>query len=105
VVNVDGEVTAADLGDERRVAATVRVGSLSTDDITVELAHGLVGANGELINPSFIEMTSDFCESGTCVYAGSFTAQATGLYGFAVRAIPAHDTLTNKMDMGLVAWA
>jgi starch phosphorylase len=105
VVNVEGEVVAADLGDERTVAATVRVGSLSTDDLAVELAHGLVGANGELMDPSFIELTPESCQDGTCIYRGSFTAGATGLYGFAVRAIPAHDDLTTKMDLGLVAWA
>ena len=105
VIDVDGEVTAADLGDERKVAATVRVGSLTTDDISVELTHGLVGASGELMNPSFIEMAAESCSDGTCVYTGSFTAEATGLYGFAVRAIPAHEDLTNKMDLGLVAWA
>ncbi|MGH2755949.1 MAG: alpha-glucan family phosphorylase [Actinomycetota bacterium] len=105
VVNVDGEVTAADLGDERSVAATVRIGTLTPEDISVELAHGLVGANGELTDPSFIELTAESVENGTCRYTGSFVAGATGLYGFAVRAIPAHDDLTNKMDLGLVAWA
>jgi starch phosphorylase len=105
VVNVEGEVTAADLGDQRDVAATVRVGNLSTDDISVELAHGLVGANGELMDPSFMEMSAESCEAGTCVYRGSFAAEATGLYGFAVRAIPAHEDLTTKMDLGLIAWA
>jgi glycogen phosphorylase len=105
VIDVEGEVTAADLGDERKVAATVRVGSLTTDDISVELAHGLVGASGELMEPSVIVMAADSCTEGTCVYTGSFKAAATGLYGFAVRAIPANEDLTNKMDLGLIAWA
>jgi glycogen phosphorylase len=105
VVDVDGEITAADLGDERKVAVTLRIGSLTTDDISVELAHGLVGANGELTDPSFIELAATSCSEGICAYEGSFTAAATGLYGFAVRAIPKHEDLTNKMDLGLIAWA
>jgi glycogen phosphorylase len=105
VVDVEGEITAADLGDERTVTVTMRVGSLTTEDISVELAHGLVGASGELSDPSFIELVAESNSDGICIYKGSFTAEATGLYGFAVRAIPAHDDLTNKMDLGLIAWA
>ena len=103
--HVEGDVTAADVGDRRSVAATIHVGQLSTDDIHVQLAHGPVGANGELIEPSFLEMKADVCENGTCTYRGEFDTSRTGLYGFAVRVVPSHPDLTTSMDLGLTAWA
>ena len=105
VIDLDGDLTATGVGDERSVAATIRVGRLSTDDLSVQLAHGRVGANNELIDPRMVEMTADRCEEGTCTYWGSFTTDQAGLYGFAVRVAPRHEDLTNPLDLGLLTWA
>jgi starch phosphorylase len=105
VVDVEGDVLAADIGDTRTVRATVRIGSLGTDDVCVQLAHGAVGANGELVDPEIVDMGALECHDGTCTYEGTFSARVAGLYGFAVRVIPAHPDLTNDMDLGLIAWA
>ena len=105
VIDVEGDVTAADVGVERDVAATVRLGDLSTDDISVELAHGRVGANNELVDPEVTEMKAGECVDQTCVYHGRFNTEAAGLYGFTVRVIPSHPDLTNQMDLGLVTSA
>jgi len=105
VIDVDGDLTAAEVGEERHVAATIRVGRLSTDDLSVQLAHGRVGANNELITPRFAVMQSDYCEEGTCTYRGSFTTEEAGLYGYAVRVTPRHEDVTNALDLGLLTWA
>ncbi|MGH2807801.1 MAG: alpha-glucan family phosphorylase [Actinomycetota bacterium] len=105
VAEVEGEAQAADVGEDREITAIVRLGRLSTDDVAVELAHGRVGANGELIDPQIVEMSASHCEDGTCSYRGSFRTEAPGLYGYAVRVVPSHSDLTNRMDMGLIAWA
>lgn len=105
VLEVTGDLTAAELGAERMIGATVHVGRLSTDDVSVQLAHGRVGASGELEDPTFIDMQPDHCTDGTCTYSGSFVAGDTGLYGFAVRVLPKNADLANPLDLGLVAWA
>jgi starch phosphorylase len=105
IYSVEGDITAADVGAERTVTATVHVGSLTTDDICVELAHGPVGANGEIADPSIVRMEADSCVDGICNYSGSFTASKTGLYGYAVRVLPSHSDLTNPTDLGLQALA
>src|SRR2546422_5254424 len=64
VINVEGDVTAAEVGEERQVAATVRLGRLSTDDVAVQLARGLVGANGEIVSPELTEMHAGPCTDG-----------------------------------------
>lgn len=105
VIDVEGDVRAADIGEGREVMATIRLGRLGTDDIAVQLAHGRVGANGELVEPSLVEMAADHCSEGTCSYRGSFVTDSPGLYGFSVRVVPSHEDLTNQMDLGLLAWA
>jgi starch phosphorylase len=105
ILDVEGDVTAADIGDERNVRATVRLGDLAPSDVCVQLAHGRVGASGELEQPKMIELSAGECEGGVCTYSGSFSADRTGLYGMAVRVVPDHPELTHKLAMGLVAWA
>ena len=103
--DVEGDVTAANVGEERSVAATVVLGGLTSDDVVVQVAHGRVGGNGELIDPEIAELKVEQSGEGWCRYAGSFVAQSPGLYGFAVRVLPAHEDLTSTTDMGLLAWA
>ena len=105
ILDVEGDVTAADIGDERSVRATVRLGDLAPSDVCVQLAHGRVGASGELEQPKMFELSAGECEGGVCTYSGSFSADRTGLYGMAVRVVPDHPELTHKLAMGLVAWA
>jgi glycogen phosphorylase len=105
VINVDGEVTEARVGDRRALQATVRIGELSTHDLSVQLVHGRVGANGELVDPAIEAMHVESCTDGVCIYQGSFTSGRAGLYGFTVRVVPSHEDLADAMDMGLIAWA
>ena len=105
VVDVEGEVLAANVGERRAVAATVHIGSLETSDVLVQLAHGRVGPNGEIVDPNLVEMVAGECSNGTCRYEGSFAAEGAGLYGFAVRVVPSNPDLVNPMEMGFVAWA
>ncbi|MGH2749270.1 MAG: alpha-glucan family phosphorylase [Actinomycetota bacterium] len=105
VLDVEGDVTAADVGTQRTVAAVVSLGELDTSDVMVQLAHGPVGQNGELIDPQIVVMQTDSFQDGVGNYHGSFATERAGLYGFAVRVIPAHRDLPNAMDVGLITWA
>ncbi|MFN2388185.1 MAG: alpha-glucan family phosphorylase, partial [Actinomycetota bacterium] len=99
IVEVEGEVLAAEVGEERAVTATVVLGRLSTEDVCVQLAHGSVGANGELQDPAVRDMTAASVVDGSCTYRGTFTSESPGLYGFAVRVVPSHPDLTNALDL------
>ena len=105
ILDVEGDVTAADVGNERTVAAVVSLGELSTSDVMVQVAHGPVGPNGELMEPQIVAMEANSFKDGVANYRGAFTAERAGLYGFAVRVIPAHEDLPNTMDVGLITWA
>jgi starch phosphorylase len=104
-LEVQGETTTADVGEHREVTALLRVGRLSPEDLVLQLAHGRVGANGEIVDPTLTEMKVSSCEDGICSYVGSFDTETPGLYGFAVRAAPRHQDLTDEMDLGLLVWA
>jgi starch phosphorylase len=105
VVDVEGDAAAARVGEERSVAVRIRTGRVSSDDVCVQLAHGRVGASGALVDPQLIDLGLERTDDGVHTYRGSFTAEAAGLYGYAVRVLPHHRDLPNRMDMGLIDWA
>jgi len=105
IKGVEGDITAADVGDERTVAAVIGLGELDTSDVMVQLAHGRVGPSGELVDTQIVAMEADWFSDGVAGYSGRFVSDLAGLYGFSVRVIPAHEDLPNAMDVGLITWA
>jgi starch phosphorylase len=105
VVDVEGEATAARVGDRRSVTVRLRTGRLGASDLRVELAHGLVGPSGALVDPELVDMALEGEQEGVSTFRGSFDATAAGLYGYAVRVLPRHPDLATAMDMGLITWA
>ncbi|HEX3326336.1 MAG TPA: alpha-glucan family phosphorylase [Actinomycetota bacterium] len=105
VLDIGGDLAPGDVGEERTVMATVRLGSLAEADVSVQLAHGSVGPQGELEETHMIEMQPQAYDNGTCRYHGSFVAASPGLYGFTVRVLPRHPDLIGQQDLGLVEWS
>jgi glycogen phosphorylase len=105
VLEVGGDVTPGDVGQERKVSATVRLGRLDAKDVSVQLAHGNVGPHGELAETHLIEMRPEAYQDGLCTYRGSFVTATPGLYGFTVRVLPTHPDLIARQDLGLVQWS
>ncbi len=105
VLNVEGDTTPAEVGDKRSVTATLSLGRLEPSDVAVQLVHGSVGANGELMDPDLVQMSLDGQSDGLSIYSIAFETDDAGLYGFTVRVVPSHDDLTVPMEMGLITWA
>jgi starch phosphorylase len=102
-LEVDGSV--ADLGVERGVEAIVALGSLTPDDVEVQLLHGPAGQGEELADPSIVPMRKEGeAPDGHLRYAGSFTLDRTGRYGVTVRVVPSHPDLTSAAELGRIAW-
>jgi glycogen phosphorylase len=107
-VNSDSGQPTADLGGERQVTVEVHLGSLTADDVAVELLHGPVVAGDELARTDVVRLeltnrpdTSD----GSFSYQGRFTCDQAGRHGYTVRIVPSHPDLTVPVEMGCVAWA
>jgi starch phosphorylase len=105
VLSVETDVSVASLGADRSVDAEVALGSLTADDVEVQLLHGPVGQNDELDHPTIHTMTPSGEGSSGLRYRGSFACANAGRYGFTVRVVPAHRGLANAVELGRIAWA
>jgi starch phosphorylase len=106
VDRVEGDMTSADLGGSRAVEAVVSLGSLSADDVDVQLVHGPVGQGDELTERSTVSMTPDgTADDHHARYVGSLRTERAGRYGFTVRIVPRHPDLVSPAELGLAAWA
>jgi starch phosphorylase len=102
-VKVEGvatESSGADLGAHRMVTATVDLGKLAGGDVAVQLLHGPVGPDGELLDTTTVVMRP---LDGTH-YVGTLTCESAGRYGYTVRVVPSHPDLGAFAELGCVAW-
>jgi starch phosphorylase len=105
VQTVHGDEGVAEIGQRRDVEVTVALGSLTPDDVCVELLHGSVRADGALESPEVMALTLEGRDGDGYRYRGGFEVDGSGEYGLAVRVVPAHPDLTSWADTGLVSWA
>ncbi|MDP8975011.1 MAG: alpha-glucan family phosphorylase [Actinomycetota bacterium] len=105
---VDVDPGPADLGAERNVEVLVNLGSLTPDDVVVELVHGPLGPDGTMASSVVVmepKPVSTGDQPGTRRYAGRFVCERAGHYGYAARMVPTHPGLIHRAETGLVAWA
>ena len=107
ITSVDSDSSAADLGAQRRVSATVSLGSLGGEDVQVQLVHGPVGTNDEMHDTTVTTMGLVGPADGTNEhrYEGTFELEHAGRYGFTARVVPAHPDLISFAELGCVTWA
>ncbi|HEU5002651.1 MAG TPA: alpha-glucan family phosphorylase [Actinomycetota bacterium] len=112
---VDEEAPGPALGAPVSVRARVHLGSLSPDDVAVQLVHGPLDGTDELQSEIIETMVvtpvlavvggGARTDEGTWAYEGSFTCEHPGRYGYALRVIPAHPDLITFAEVGCVSWA
>jgi glycogen phosphorylase len=96
------DTSSAHEGDHRTATAQVELGSLTADDVTVQLVHGAIDSTGTFIGrPEIISMP----HQGTGSFTGTYRVSASGPYGVTVRVIPTHPALVHDVELGLAAWA
>lgn len=97
----------AERGADRVVEVEVSLGSLSADDIAVELLHGPVVAGDEMENTTTVrlERVGSGDAPGHFRYRGSFACHQAGRHGFAIRVVPDHPDLTGPAELGQFTWA
>jgi starch phosphorylase len=111
-VDPDPMVGLVDLGAEREVTAEVHLGSLSPDDVAVELLHGQVVAGDELTDTKVVRLARAAgdgdgagAQGAVVRYRGRFSADQAGRHGYAVRVVPSHRDLLMPVELGCVTWA
>ncbi len=93
-------------GSDLKVTATVQLGSLTKEDVNVEVYYGSVDTYRQLKTGTALSMTcTDELGDGLYRYEGAVPCDKTGQLGFEVRITPKHKDLANPHELGLIAWA
>jgi glycogen phosphorylase len=94
------------VGEPLRPEATVRLGGLEPEDVTVELYVGAVGSHGEIEVGRGHPMELIEERDGAYVYRSpGISLSRSGRYGFTVRVRPHHPLLPGGTVPHLVRWA
>jgi starch phosphorylase len=101
------EADDADLvpGGRLAIRASVALGELTPDDVTVEVIYGPVGDSDEIIDPVRrpLKLDGRSVPDGAARYVGAAELGEPGPFGYTVRALPRHSLLSNPAELGLVA--
>ena len=102
IVSIESDhANIVDLGASHTVVANVDLGSLSSDDVDVQLVHGSIGLSDEIERATITAMTG----SGVGRYVGTFECGDSGWYGFTVRVVPRHRHLGSWAEVATVTSA
>jgi glycogen phosphorylase len=103
IEHVEGEDGEQGPGGSLVVRASVALGGLSPDDVSVEVVSGRVGEADEIINPVISALTLEGGpEDGVARFAGKAELGRPGPFGYTVRVVPHHPLLASDAEMGLV---
>jgi starch phosphorylase len=105
IVEVAADDSATAVGTRRRLRSEVDLGSLTPDDVRVEVVHGAVDADGQIVAPDMEPMQCTGDSDPTTRYETSFLCDTSGEYGFTVRVVPMHDDLISPADTGKAVWS
>ncbi len=103
-VEVAGKDGPPQLDGELVVRATLVLGGIDPEDLSVEVALGRVDEADELVEPSFTELTplEDRDVAPPLVrFAGTVPLDRAGACGYTVRVRPRHPLLTHPAEMGV----
>ncbi|HZC61414.1 MAG TPA: alpha-glucan family phosphorylase [Streptosporangiaceae bacterium] len=101
--HVEGEDGDQGPGGSLVVRATVALGGLSPDDVSVEVVYGRVGDADEILNPAVSSLTiEDGPEDGVARFVGKAELGRPGPFGYTLRVVPRHRLLASAAEMGLV---
>ena len=99
--DVDGEVV---VGSELEVRASVKLGQLSPDDVSVELYEGVLDRDQEIVQGRATPMSYTGVERGISLFVGRTRCQSSGLCGYTIRVLPRHEDLPCPFEPRLIVW-
>ncbi len=107
-VRID-HVESSGLGDSPALGATmgvrvyVSLGSLTPDEVDVQVVHGKVVRDDELVDTKAdsIPLVESY-EAGRHQFAGEVTLDESGPFGYSVRVLPKHPLLASPAELGCV---
>jgi glycogen phosphorylase len=104
-VESEGVGDAPEVGDALNVRAFVCLGSLSPDDVDVQVVHGVIVADDALVDTVADSLTpAESYDGGRYRFDGTVTLDHSGAFGYTVRIVPRNGLLTSIAELGVVAF-
>ncbi len=103
-IDSEGVGDQAEVGATLNVRAFVALGSLSADDVSVQVVHGRIGADDELAATSVTPMVvGESYDGNRHRFDAAVALQVSGPFGYTVRVVPHNEALASVAELGLVA--
>ena len=103
-VESSGVGDAPELGDTLDVRVFVSLGELSPEDVDVQVVHGRVRHEDDLVDTSIASLDhAEAYEGGRHRFEGHVELATTGPFGYTVRVLPRNAHLASPAELGLVA--
>ncbi len=97
-------------GDLMKIECNVALGKIPPSEVTVELYHGSVDSNGQILHAMTTPMQLVSSEQKSSKddpihhFVGTINANSCGQQGFAVRAVPRNPNVELRLEPGLIRW-
>ncbi len=92
-------------GDKVNLVANVDLGGLEPEEVLVELFHGPLSSQGEIVGADRAPMAGGAKKGTGCEFSVTVSCLRTGQQGYAVRVLPKHPALAQPFVPGLIRWA
>ncbi len=101
-----GVADSPEVGGGLDLRVFVSLGSLSPDDVVVEVVHGRVKGEDDILDPTLTTLAhAETYEGGRHRFEGHLVLDRPGPFGYTVRVLPHHRALASAAELGLVALA
>ena len=102
VRSLDTDTSPGRAGETRQVRAAVELAGLTTTDVAVQVVHGPIDLQGNLLQDAD---KFDLRRGEDGNWFGEYTVERPGAYGLTARVLPTHPLLANPFEVGCIAWA
>ncbi|WP_027863274.1 alpha-glucan family phosphorylase [Marmoricola sp. URHB0036] len=105
-VETEGLSDAPELGGGMDLHVFASLGSLSPEDVDVQVVHGRVKGEDELVDTTATSLAlAETYEGGRHRFDGHIQLSRAGSFGYTVRILPRNPHLASPAELGLVAFA
>ena len=92
------------VGEYLTVKAKIHLGSLSPTDVNVQIIHGLLDSNHQIVNYSVDTLILISNVGGICDYEGEIPCTKSGQQGYSIRVVPSHPDAILPQELSLITW-
>ncbi|MGY2875584.1 glycogen phosphorylase [Marmoricola sp. URHA0025 HA25] len=105
-IDTAGLSDSPEVGGGLDLQVFVSLGDLRIDDVEVQVVHGRVKGEDELVTAAIADLqVAESYEAGRHRFEGRLVLDRPGPFGYTVRVLPKHPGLASPAELGLVALA